>query len=52
MNADGSNPVRITDHPAHDNEPAWMPDGQSLIFNSERDSRGDLYRVWLSDRRV
>lgn len=52
MDADGSNPVRLTDHPANDHDPAWMPDGQSLIFNSERDSRGDLYRVWLSDRRV
>lgn len=52
MDADGGNPVRITDHPANDHDPAWMPDGQSLIFNSERDSRSDLYRVWLNDRRV
>jgi Tol biopolymer transport system component len=52
MDANGGNPVRVTDHPAHDHDPAWMPDGQSLIFNSERDSRGDLYRVWLRDRRV
>ena len=52
MNADGSNPVRITDHAANDHDPAWMPDGQSLIFMSERDSRGDLYRVWLADKRV
>ena len=29
-----------------------MPDGQSVIFSSERDSRSDLYRVWLTDRRV
>jgi Tol biopolymer transport system component len=29
-----------------------MPDMQSLIFSSERDSRSDLYRVWLKDRRV
>lgn len=52
MDADGRNPVRITDHPAHDHDPVWMPDGQSLIFMSERDSRGDLYRVWLNDRRI
>jgi Tol biopolymer transport system component len=52
MNADASNPVRITDHAANDHDPAWMPDGQSLIFMSERDSRGDLYRVWLADKRV
>jgi len=52
MDANGANPVRITDHPANDHDPVWMPDGQSLIFSSERDSRSDLYRVWLSDRRV
>ncbi len=52
MDADGGNVVRITDHPAHDHDPVWMPDGLSLIFSSERDSRSDLYRVWLSDRRV
>lgn len=52
MNADGSNPERITDHVANDHDPAWAPDGQSLFFMSERDSRGDLYRVWLADKRV
>ena len=52
MDADGRNVTRITDHPANDHDPMWMPDGQSLIFSSERDSRSDLYRVWLGDRRV
>ena len=52
MDADGQGVIRITDHPANDHDPVWMPDGQSLIFSSERDSRGDLYRVWLADRRV
>lgn len=52
MNADGSNVTRITDHPANDMDPVWMPDMKSLIFASERDSRSDLYRVWLDDRRV
>lgn len=52
MDANGSNVTRVTDHPANDFDPMWMPDGQSLIFSSERDSRSDLYRVWLNDRRV
>jgi Tol biopolymer transport system component len=52
MNADGSGVTRVTDHPANDFDPIWMPDGQSLIFSSERDSRSDLYRVWLNDRHV
>jgi hypothetical protein len=25
MNVDGSNPVRLTNHPAHDFDPAWSP---------------------------
>jgi TolB protein len=52
MNADGSNVARITDHPAQDHDPVWLPDGQSVIISSTRDSREDLYRVWLADRRV
>ena len=52
MNADGSNPQRLTDHAAADYDPIWAPDGQSMIFSSERDSRSDLYRLWLKDRRV
>ncbi len=52
MDADGTNVTRLTDHPANDFDPIWMPDGQSMIFSSERDSRSDLYRLWLKDRRV
>lgn len=52
MDANGANVTRVTDHPANDHDPVWMPDGRSLIVASERDSRSDLYRVWLDDRRV
>lgn len=52
MDADGRNLVRVTDHPEHDHDPSWLPDGESLVFSSARDSRADLYQVWLSDRRV
>ena len=52
MNADGSNVTRLTDHPSNDHDPVWMPDGQSVIISSNRESREDLYRVWLADRRV
>lgn len=38
MNADGSNPVRLTDHPAFDEWPAWSPDGRHIVF-----SRGEPY---------
>lgn len=52
MNPDGSNVIRLTDHPAKDQGPTWAPDGQSIFFTSERDGRGEIYRVWLADKRV
>ena len=52
MNADGTNPIRLTDHPAPEQDPAWAHDGKSLFFTAERDGRGEIYRVWLEDRRV
>ena len=52
MNADGSNLIRMTDHPSNEQGPVWAADGQSLFFTGERDGRGEIYRVWLSDKRV
>lgn len=47
MAADGSDVRRITTNPANEHDPSWAQDGKSLIYSSEQDSRGDLYRVWL-----
>jgi TolB protein len=52
MDADGSNPIRLTDHPAPEQDPAWAHDDKSLFFTAERDGRGEIYRVWLQDKRV
>jgi TolB protein len=52
MNADGSNVVRLTDHRAPEQGPVWAADGKSVFFTGERDGRGEIYRVWLADRRV
>jgi Tol biopolymer transport system component len=52
MQADGSGVRRLTTDPANENEASWMPDGRSVVFSSDRDSRGDLYRLWLADGRV
>jgi TolB protein len=51
MDASGANVTRLTDT-ANNHDPVWMPDGKSLLISSDRDSREDIYRVWLDDRRV
>jgi len=33
MNADGTNQIRLTDHPAYDMSPGWSPDGKHIIFD-------------------
>lgn len=52
MNATGGDVRRLTTDAANENEGTWMPDGRSIVYSSDRDSRGDLYRLWLDDGRV
>jgi Tol biopolymer transport system component len=52
MNADGSGVTRLTSDPGNTHDPTWAPDGKSVIFSSDADSRGDLYRLWLADKRL
>ncbi len=37
MNADGSDVQRLTDAPGRDFEPAWSPDGSTIVFSTDRD---------------
>jgi Tol biopolymer transport system component len=36
-------PARLTSHPAQDNLPIWSPDGNQVLFPSNRSGRFDLY---------
>jgi dipeptidyl aminopeptidase/acylaminoacyl peptidase len=43
MNADGSQPTRLTDNPAIDRDAAFSADGRRIAFVSERDGNSEVY---------
>ena len=45
QSTDGSEPQRLTNDPAEDMRPAWSPDGEYLLFNSERDGNWEIYVI-------
>lgn len=48
MNNDGSDPVNISNSPAYDGWPCWMPDSKTLLFSSNRGgtvNMGQLYSI-------
>jgi Tol biopolymer transport system component len=45
MNADGSGQTRITTNVFLDNEPAWSPDGTSIVLTSDEGDAGGLGEI-------
>ena len=47
MDADGNNQVRLTNHPEHDYQPSWSPDGGKIAFVSVRN--GGNEQIYVMD---
>lgn len=45
MDADGENIVRVTEDEADDFAPAWSPDGDWIVFASDREKGYEIYVV-------
>lgn len=48
MNPDGSNPARLTTHPAIDVSPVWSANGEILAFATNRDGDYEIYPMTAS----
>jgi Tol biopolymer transport system component len=46
MNADGSNPINVSNYPdASDTDPTWSPDGTQIAFVSDFDGSPDIWKM-------
>ena len=47
MDADGTNQIRLTNHPERDYQPSWSPDGARIAFSSNRN--GGNSQIYVMD---
>ena len=45
INADGSGFTRLTNNEADDLFPTWSPDGEEIVFHSDRDGNYEIYMM-------
>src|SRR6185436_19359008 len=43
----GTGLTNLTNHPAKDISPAWSPDGQQIVFASNRDGSTQSFQLYL-----
>ena len=49
IDTNGENPHNLTNHPAHEMDPTWAPDGRFLAYTSKRDG---TYKIYVMDIRT
>ncbi|MBN1565214.1 MAG: PD40 domain-containing protein, partial [Anaerolineae bacterium] len=49
MQANGLNPLNLTNNPAYDDYPAWSPDGTRIAFASDRDGDLEIFSMSAAD---
>ena len=52
MNADGTDPQRLTHNNVLDNTPSWSPDGTQIAFSSSRSGVWEVFVIELATRAV
>ncbi|MTI38061.1 TolB family protein, partial [Fulvivirga lutimaris] len=52
INADGTNPVNLTNHPSADKYGNWSPDGKSILFASNRTGNFEIYVMNLETKEL
>jgi TolB protein len=45
INVDGSGEKQLTDSPGLDGDPSWSPDGDRIVFTTDRDGNWELYTM-------